>query len=142
MTTRSTTHPTTQTQEMQSREKQALPREGTRPGWLFRPDVDIVEGSDEFVVSADLPGVDENGVSIELADGVLSIDARLAEPPDPAWRPVYAEYRTGGYQRKFALAETIDVTKIRAAMSDGVLTLNLPKVERHRPRQIQVNRSG
>jgi len=137
-----TTELTTQTQEMKSREKQALPREGTRPGWLFRPDVDIVERPDEFVVSADLPGVDESGVSVELADGVLTIDARLAEPPDPAWRQVYGEYRTGGYQRKFALAETIDAAKIRAAMNDGVLTLNLPKMERHRPRQIPVSRGG
>jgi HSP20 family molecular chaperone IbpA len=130
----------TPAQEMQSRAKQALPREGTRPGPLFRPDVDIVERPDEFIVSADLPGVDESGVSVELADGVLTIDANLSERPETGWRPVYREYQTGGYQRAFALAESIDVAKIRAEMSDGVLKLHLPKVERHKPRQIPVSR--
>jgi HSP20 family molecular chaperone IbpA len=137
-----TTAITTQSQEMTSREKQTLPREGTRPGLLFRPDVDIVEHPDEFLVCADLPGVDESGVSVELANGVLTIDAKLSEEPPAGWRPVYGEYRTGGYQRAFALAETIDVAKIRAEMRDGVLTLHLPKMERHKPRQIPISRGG
>jgi HSP20 family molecular chaperone IbpA len=129
-----------QSQEMTTRDKQPLSREGTRPGWLFRPDVDIVERPDEFVVCADLPGVDETGVSVELKNGVLTIDAKLAEAAEASWRPVYAEYQTGGYQRTFGLAETIDDAKIRAEMRDGVLTLHLPKMERHKPRQIPVSR--
>jgi HSP20 family protein len=133
---------TTPSQEMQSRAKQPLSREGTRPGPLFRPDVDIIEHPEEFVVCADLPGVDQSGVSIELADGVLKIDANLSERPETGWRPVYREYQTGGYQRAFVLAESIDVAKIRAEMSDGVLTLHLPKVERHKPRRIPVSRGG
>jgi HSP20 family protein len=126
---------------MTTREKQPVAREGTRPGWLFRPDVDIVERPDEFLVCADLPGVDETGVSVELKDGVLTIAAKLAEA-DGIGRPVYAEYQTGGYQRAFGLAETIDDSKIRAEMRDGVLTLHLPKMERHKPRQIPVSRGG
>ena len=132
----------TQSQEMHSRAKQPLSREGTRPGPLFRPDVDIVEHPEEFVVCADLPGVDQSGVSVELADGVLKIDANLSAQPEIGWRPIYREYQTGGYQRAFALADSIDVAKIRAEMKDGVLTLRLPKVERHKPRQIPVSRSG
>jgi HSP20 family molecular chaperone IbpA len=130
---------TRQSQEMQSRHKQAATREGTRPGWIFRPDVDIVEHPDEFVVSADLPGVDESGVDVQLEDGVLSIDAKLAVLPDPGWRPVYGEYRMGGYRRSFEVGESVDATKIRAEMRDGVLTLHLPKAERHKRRQIPVS---
>lgn len=132
----------TRSQEMQSREKQALPREGTRPGWVFRPDIDIVERPDEFVVHADLPGVNESGISVELADGVLSIDAKLSHESETGWRPIYAEYRTGGYHRAFALADSIDAAKIQAEMRDGVLTVRLPKAERHKPRQIPVGRGG
>lgn len=129
------TEPTT---EVQNVEKQATPHEGVRPGPAFRPDVDIVESSEEFVLWADLPGVDERHVDVKLEEGVLSIDANLASQPDARWRPVYAEYRFGGYHREFRLTDAIDAQKIRASMKDGVLELHLPKTDRHRPRQIQV----
>ena len=127
--------PTTQVQNV---EKQAVEREGVRPGPAFRPDVDIVERAEEFVLWADLPGVDEQHVDVKLEDGVLSIDASLAAQPDEAWRPVYAEYRFGGYHREFRLTDAIDAQQIRASMKDGVLELHLPKTDKHRPRQIAV----
>lgn len=129
---------TESTTELQNVEKHAVEREGVRPGAAFRPDVDIVERTEEFVLWADLPGVDERHVAVKLEDGVLSIDASLASEPDAAWRPVYAEYRFGGYHREFRLTDAIDAQGIRASMKDGVLELHLPKTERHRPRQIEV----
>lgn len=131
---------TTGTREMEARGKQAVEREGTRPGWVFRPDVDIVERQDEYVVTADVPGVDESGVSIEFKEGVLSIDGTLGVHPDPSWRLVHGEYRMGSYHRSFALSEDIDVDRIAARISDGVLELRLPKAERHQPRRIEVAR--
>jgi HSP20 family protein len=113
-----TNEPTT---DLQTRAKQAVEREGTRPGPVFRPDVDIVERSDEFYVTADLPGVDQDHVRIHLEEGVLSIDAELTEEPDP-----------------FRVSDVIDVDRIQATMRDGVLQLHLPKTEKHRPRQIEV----
>lgn len=132
-----TTESTTQT-ELQTSARQALEREGTRPGLTFRPNVDIVERPDEFLVTADLPGVDEGHVDVRLEKGVLSIDAALATEPDPTWTAVYGEYRVGGYHREFALTDAIDTAGIRASMRDGVLELHLPKTERHRPKQITV----
>jgi HSP20 family molecular chaperone IbpA len=130
-----TNEPTT---DLQTRTKQAVEREGTRPGPVFRPDVDIVERRDEFYVTADLPGVDQDHVRIHLEEGVLSIDAELAEALDSSWTPVYAEYRLGGYHREFRVSDAIDVDRIQATMRDGVLQLHLPKTEKHRPRQIEV----
>lgn len=126
------------TTALEAQEKTTALREGTRPGLVFRPDVDIVESGDEFFVTADLPGVDEENVRIHLEDGVLSIDAEPATEPDPAWTPLYAEYRSGGYHREFRLTDAVDDERIRATMRDGVLQLHLPKTERHRPRQIAV----
>jgi HSP20 family protein len=100
--------------------------------------VDIVERRDEFVVTADLPGVDEQHVDVRLENGVLSIDASLAQEAEPAWTPVYREYETGGYHREFALSDEIDGSRIAARMHEGVLELHLPKTEQHRPRRIQV----
>jgi HSP20 family molecular chaperone IbpA len=119
-------------------ERQSLEREGTRPGPVFRPDVDIVERQDEFVVTADLPGADGNTVQVRLEEGVLLLDADLATRPDADWTPVYAEYRPGGYHREFRLSDEIDPDRIQATMRDGVLELRLPKSERARPRQIKV----
>ena len=129
---------TEKTTDLQTRTKQAVEREGTRPGPVFRPDVDIVERSDEFYVTADLPGVDQDHVRIHLEEGVLSIDAELTEQPDPSWTRVYAEYRLGGYHREFRVSDAIDADRIQATMRDGVLQLHLPKTEKHRPRQIEV----
>jgi HSP20 family protein len=131
MTTETTT-------DLQAQEKQLVERERTRPGPVYRPDVDIVERRDEFVVTADLPGVDGNTVSVKLEEGVLLIDAELATRPDPGWNPLHVEYRPGGYHREFRLTDAIDADRIQAAMRDGVLELKLPKTERHRPRQIAV----
>jgi HSP20 family molecular chaperone IbpA len=127
-----------QNTELETRDKQTVERERTRPGLSFRPDVDIVERPDAFLVYADLPGVDDRHVEVRLEDGVLSIEAELASAPDPAWTPLYQEYRLGGWQREFRLSDAIDSERIRATMRDGVLEVELPKSERHRPRQIPV----
>jgi HSP20 family molecular chaperone IbpA len=128
----------TTNREIEAREKQEVEREQTRPGLVFRPDVDIVERIDEFVVTADLPGVDDQHVDVRLEDGMLSIRAELAVEPESEWRPLYDEYRSGSYYREFTLSDRIDIDGIKASMKDGVLDLHLPKAEKHRPRNIEV----
>jgi HSP20 family molecular chaperone IbpA len=123
---------------LESRGKHAVEREGTRPGPVFRPDVDILETPSGFVVTADLPGVDEGGARIHLERGVLTIDAELAERPEPGWTPLLVEYRLGGFHREFRLSDAIDTGRISATLRDGVLELHLPKAEPHRPRTIPV----
>jgi HSP20 family molecular chaperone IbpA len=133
-----TTETTTQPALPRAGDKQVLEREATRPGLVFRPDVDIVEQKDAFLVSADLPGVDEGSVEVRLENGLLSIDAPPGEAQDAAWTPLYAEYRTGGYHREFALSDAIDVTGIEARLTDGVLEVRLPKRHEARPRRITI----
>ena len=124
--------------EIETREKQEVEREQTRPGIVFRPDVDIVEQVGEFLVTADLPGVDEQHVDVRLENGNLAIHADLAVESEPGWQSIYTEYRVGSYHREFALSDRIDVNEIKASMKDGVLELHLPKAEKHRPRSIEV----
>ncbi len=125
--------------ELEARDKELIEREGMRPGPVFRPDVDIVEKEDAYWLSADLPGVDESHVNIRLEEGVLTLDASLATEPSAGWTPLHQEYRYGGWRRQFALSEEIDAERIEARMRDGVLTLELPKAERMRPRRIEVH---
>ena len=125
--------------DIETRGKQPVGREQTRPGVVFRPDVDIIEEKDQFLVTADLPGVDDKTVEVRLENGVLSIEARTAVELEPAWTPIYAEYRSGGYHREFVLSEEIDAGAIRASMRDGVLEVHLPKSQAARPRTIPVH---
>ena len=57
---------------------------------------------------------------------------------EAAFRKLYDEYRVGSYYREFALSDQIDVNGIKASMKEGVLDLQLPKAEQHRPRSIEV----
>ncbi len=133
-----TTHEGGATPELRGREKQAVEREATRVGPVFRADVDIVERADEYLVTADLPGVESGNVQIRLEGGVLSIETTHGFTPEPGWTPVYSEYANGNFYREFRLSDQFDVSRISAKMRDGVLELHLPKAEQHRPRRIAV----
>jgi HSP20 family protein len=118
--------------------KQPTGEEGTRPGPVYRPEADILERAEEYVVLVDLPGADEKSVQVRFEKDVLSIEARNSVTPDPTWTPRHLEYQPGGYAREFRIADEIDVDSIRASLRHGVLELRLPKSGRRRPRTIQV----
>ena len=124
--------------EIEAREKAELATESTRPGLVFRPDVDILERADAFVVHADMPGAAEDTVDVHLDKGLLTIDARLATSAAEDERPVHLEYRSGGYHREFRISEDIDPDGVSAKMRDGVLELLLPKSAKVQPRRIAV----
>jgi HSP20 family molecular chaperone IbpA len=119
-------------------EKQPAAEEQTRPGRTYRPNVDIVEAENGLHLWADMPGVDEGSIDIELADGVLEIRGRVATEEYEALRPVYTEYNVGNYEARFRLSSSIDETRISAKLKNGVLELELPKSEAAKPRRIQI----
>jgi len=128
----------TATNALAAREKQELQGEGTRPGPVFRPDIDILELNDGFVVFADVPGADDKSVSIRLEKGILTLDAQLASMPETDWNLLHEEYRFGSYHREFRISEDIDGSGVTAKMRNGVLELHLPKSAEHKPRSIPV----
>ena len=128
----------TETQALQPREKRELQGETTRPGPVFRPEVDILERQDGYVIYADLPGVDDKSIDVRFDQGALTLDAQLATLPESGWNPLHAEYRIGSYHREFLISEGIDSDGVSAKMHNGVLELHLPKSAAHRPRAIPV----
>lgn len=112
--------------------------EQTRPGPVYTPPVDIFESEGSLTLLADMPGVKSEDLDIDLRDGVLTLAGRFRSPEGPKEVDVLREYRAGTFFRQFTLSEAIDQQKIDATLSQGVLRLELPKVERVKPRQIRV----
>lgn len=112
--------------------------EQTRPGPVYMPAVDIFETETAITVLADMPGVKPDQLEIDLRDSVLTLKGRVSSPAAANEVDVLREYEAGTFFRQFTLSETIDQPKIDAQLTDGVLRLELPKVEKARPRQITV----
>ena len=112
--------------------------EQTRPGPVYSPAVDIFETEAAITVLADMPGVKPDQLEIDLRDSVLTLKGRVSSAATPGETDVVREYESGTFYRQFTLSQAIDQAKIDAHLSDGVLRLELPKVEKAKPRQITV----
>lgn len=127
-------------QELPVRSKQEVSREEpTRPGRTYQPDVDIYETRDVLWLWADMPGVDGTQINVNLADGVLTLEGRVALEDYKNLSPIYTEYNVGNYLRRFMISSDINTDEIKARVTNGVLELELPKTERAKPRRISVS---
>jgi len=100
------------------------------------PPVDIYEAGDQLVVVTDLPGVDKDSITVDVKDGILTLQGSpTVAAPGTA---IYREFELVNYYRQFELAETVDIEKITADFKHGVLKLILPKAERARTKKIDV----
>jgi HSP20 family molecular chaperone IbpA len=114
------------------------PSESTRGVAVYRPPVDIRDTGQGVVISLDMPGVPRDQVEIDLERRVLTIRGRARITSPEGYRRLYTEYGEGDYERGFTLSEEIDEGAIRAEMSNGVLTLTLPRAEAAKPKRIEV----
>jgi HSP20 family protein len=127
-------------QELQVKAKEEAPAkaERVRPGRVFLPAVDIFETPETLVLVADMPGVAADKVTVDLKDNHLVISGEVAPAMGAGETMLEQEYFTGDYLREFHVGSMIDQGKIQAVMTDGVLRLVLPKVEKAKPRKIEV----
>jgi HSP20 family molecular chaperone IbpA len=98
----------------------------------------VYENDAEVLVVADVPGATREDLLISFERGELSLSARRELPPEQG-SVVRAEFRDATFERRFAVPNGIDATKISAELKDGVLRLHLPKSEAVKPRQIPVH---
>jgi HSP20 family protein len=108
-------------------------------GW---PQIDIDETDKEVRVTAELPGLDEKEVSLEIANGVLSISGeKKSESEDKGRR--FSERYYGRFERRIPL-EDVDEDKAAASFKNGVLTVTIPKSSEAKTnvRRIEINRNS
>lgn len=112
--------------------------ENTRGNRVYRPATDICETDKGVIIAVDMPGVAPGDVDIQLEKRVLTIRGACRPTAPEGYRPVYAEYGEGDYERVFSLSEEIDESGIKAMVQNGVLMLELPKAEPAKPKRITV----
>jgi len=102
-----------------------------REGWTFgAPDVDIVDKEDAVEVRAELPGMDEKDIDVQLSDTMLTIKGEKKEEReegDKESRYYLSERKYGSFERSFRLPEGVDTDKVEANFKNGVLVVNIAK---------------
>ncbi len=124
--------------KVKAKEEAPAKAERVRPGRVFLPAVDIFETPETLVLVADMPGVSGDKVTLDLKENHLSIVGEVGPPLGPGETMVQQEYFTGDFLREFQVGSLIDQSKIEATMKDGVLRLVMHKVEKAKPRKIEV----
>lgn len=125
------------TKRQQDQPAQNVERTDDAP--TFIPDVDIWEDEAAIHLVADMPGIDENNVDIDLDRDVLTIQGSYKLEAPEGFSLAYQEYRSGHYERSFRLGNDIDRDNIEANVNNGVLRLELPKSKEAQPRKIEVS---
>ena len=117
--------------------------ETSAPQPAFTPRVDVREEKDAVVLSAELPGVEKDQLSVEIHDGVLTLTGTKKQESAEAGNGVYrAERIFGEFKRSFVLPDTLDAGKIDAQYRNGVLHITLPKTPEAAPHQIEIRTDG
>jgi HSP20 family protein len=105
------------------------------------PRVDIRDLKDHYEIAAELPGIDKKNLSVQVNEGVMTIEASHDEEKseEQEGRVIRRERRTGKFMRSFTLGTDIQESDIQAAFKDGLLTLTVPKTKPHHPVSRQIN---
>ncbi len=106
---------------------------------MWAPAVDIYESGDDIVVKAEIPGIDRDGVAVEVKDGILTLRGeRKFEKEEKEENYHRIERSYGTFVRSFALPSSADPEKVEAALKDGVLEVRIGKREQAKPRKVKV----
>jgi len=122
-----------------------LPYVGPSSGGTWMPAVNVSETKDELVLTAELPGLNEDAISIEMENGVLTISGEKTEERtegDEERRYHVWERKYGSFQRSFTLPRTVKADEIRAHYDKGILEVHLPKVAEAKGRKIAIEKGG
>jgi len=101
------------------------------------PPVDVYETDEAYVLKADMPGVKKEDINITLDNNRLEISGKVHIVEEEGLK--YREYELNNYHREFTVTNNINGDAISAALTNGILTLNLPKREEIKPRKVEIS---
>jgi HSP20 family protein len=109
----------------------------------WTPAMDLVETEDHFVLRADLPGLGEDDVKIEVAENVLTVSGERRYEHEARKEGFYRlERGTGAFSRSLTLPDGVDADAIAASFDRGVLEVRIPKPEQRKPRRVEIAVGG
>lgn len=101
--------------------------------------VDVVENDEAYEISAELPGLSDKDVEVKLSNGLLTIKGEKKEEKEKKEKDYHlSERRYGMFQRSFQVPQGVDVDKIAAKFTDGVLKITLPKSEEAKQQEMKI----
>jgi HSP20 family protein len=104
------------------------------------PAIDVVEGTADYTVTCELPGLEQKDIDVTIASNVLTIKGQKKNEWEEKKGKTYRkESWSGSFQRTLPLPSGVDGEKIKAELKDGILAITLPKKEEAKPKQITVN---
>jgi HSP20 family protein len=107
------------------------------------PAMDLVETHEDFVLHADLPGLAEGDVAIELDDNVLTISGERKSGHESQKEGYYRVERSwGSFSRSLTLPDGVDPESVKASFDRGVLEVRIPKPEQRKPRKVSISVAG
>jgi len=114
---------------------------GSLRRWM--PAMDLVETDDQFVLRADLPGMSEEDVRIEVEDGTLTVSGERKAEHETKQEGYYrVERGYGAFSRSLTLPRGVDPSAVSANFDRGVLEVRIPKPEERKPRRIEISTAG
>ena len=106
----------------------------------WHPMVDIYDRDEKIVINAELPGLEKKDISIDVKDRVLTLKGERAYDNETKDEKYYRRERAfGKFQRSFTLPDGLDPEKIKAEYKDGLLSVEIPKSEKEKPKQITIH---
>ena len=117
-----------------------LERAGSELSAGWTPPADLEETENNYVVHAELPGIRRDDLSVELDDRELEIHGETPEPERSGTVRQHTR-RTGTFNYRIRLPGNVDADNVTAGLSDGVLTVTLPKTTQTKGRRIEISES-
>jgi HSP20 family protein len=115
-------------------------REGETGITKIYPASDIVENKDSFVISVELPGLKKEDVKVTLQNSALTISGEKKVESESKEHTFHRVERTyGSFYRSFELPVPVDSGRIQAEFKDGILMINIPKLEEAKPKEIAIS---
>ena len=109
----------------------------TLADWV--PAVDIMETESEFLIQAELPGVEKEQVRLSVQEGVLTLTGQRKQDPEEKGRRYHRIERSyGTFARSFTVPDYVDDGGLTAEFKNGLLRVHLPKTEKVKPKSIEV----
>ncbi len=123
-------------EELEREMREFIPEAGKE--WF--PRVDVTEEKDRILVRADLPGMKQEEIQVEVDEGTLTIRGERKKETESKEGKTYRMERSyGSFLRSFTLPSTVDEAKVNAVYKNGVLEVTLPKREGTKPKQVKVD---